>query len=84
MGKLKMYCGNYDGRNGRAVVTTSQKRAAELIGVSISCFRDYFNSLGDGLDAADKILFENPEVVFKYKLHDFSENRYKALNDENR
>lgn len=73
MAKLKIYCGNYNGRQGRAVATTSQKKACELIGISMNHFRNYFR--GDGSEKYYKECLENPETVYWYNLTDYSEDR---------
>jgi hypothetical protein len=41
MNMLKVFRVNYDGRNRRIVAATSQKQAAELLGMSLSGFRAY-------------------------------------------
>lgn len=64
--KLKVYSGNYDGRFGRCVATTSKAKAARLIGVSIHIFNSFFCETGYK-PKLEKCL-ANPEVVFKYPL----------------
>lgn len=76
---LKLFMGNYDGKRGRAVVTSSQKKAAELIGVSLGSFRDYFSQAGRYNGDNYEILFENPHVVFVYNLSDYKNRDFKRL-----
>ncbi len=45
--KLKCWRGNFDGVREACVITTSQKRAAEILGMSLHGFRGYFCTTDD-------------------------------------
>ena len=73
--KLKVYRGNYNGRQGRAVAAPSKTKAAELIGVSMHTFKQFF---GNGQEEPNLFFakcLQTPEVVYQYNLSDYSSER---------
>lgn len=62
MSKLKVYGVNYDGRTRRIVAATSQKKAAELTGVSFYSFSNYGCETGNKEEI--EIAMKNPGTVW--------------------
>lgn len=71
MRRMKVWSGNYDGRNRRMVAAMSQRRAMELLGVSRTDFKNYFGETGNEQDRA--IALQEPGVVFERKALAFNE-----------
>lgn len=67
MAKLKVYGGVERGRGKSEVrtivATTSQKRAAEILGLSLSAIRNYYDESGCELEL--KVALAEPESVFQ-------------------
>lgn len=59
---LRVWCGNYDGRNKRMVATTTKKDAAQKIGVSLYMFSQFFCATGNKDDIAKAM--ESPGTVY--------------------
>lgn len=77
MAKLKVYHCNLNGKQFGLVATTSQKRAAELLGISLYYFRDYSSITGNSYD--EKTALSQPETPF-IKMRDEKEWRPKTPN----
>ena len=70
MAKLKVYhgCGFLNGISGQIdilIATSSQKKASELIGVSISTIKNYFSQTGN--KETIEIAMKKPETIFYRK-----------------
>lgn len=63
MPTLKIFRGNWDGRNERAVVSPTMKQAAELLGAGRTTMRDFFVPQMN-IRAEDEIVWATPGVVF--------------------
>jgi len=67
MKTLKIFRGNYDGRNERAVVCYTKKEAIQLLGIRLSHLNSFFcprdNQIKD-----EKEVWDSPHVAFQRKM----------------
>lgn len=68
MAALKMFRGNWDGRNERAVVCTSRKAAMELLGTGMATMNNYFSQPETAIRESCKIVWDSPGVVFHRRM----------------
>lgn len=54
--KLKVYGVNYDGKERLVVAASSQKLAAQLMGVTIGCMRDFGSVTGNKEEIAKAMI----------------------------
>lgn len=72
MSKLKIYTGNYDGRRGIVVATTSKSKASELLGVSLHTMKNFFRETDHPFFT---LCLSTPGTVYEYDLSDYSGSR---------
>jgi hypothetical protein len=60
MARHKVFMGCIDGKNQKLIKCSNKKRAAELIGVSLASFNDFFSECADDYSQ----IAENPDVVY--------------------
>ncbi len=63
---LKVYGGNYNGLQRRVVAATSGARAAMLVGITMSHFRNFFCETGDDEEVA--VALRKPGTVFETEI----------------
>ena len=73
MSALKLYRGNWDGRNERAVVCASRKAAMELLGTSLATMNNHFSQPQTEMCESCKTVWESPGVVFHRRMRTTTE-----------
>lgn len=73
MAALKLFRGNWDGRNERAVVCASRKAAMELLGTSMATMTNYFSQPDSIARPAFAVVWSSPGVVFQRRMRSTTE-----------
>jgi hypothetical protein len=68
MPTLKLFKGNWDGRNERAVVCNSAKAARELLGAGAATMKNYFSQSDEQVRPAYQAVWDSPGVVFQRRM----------------
>ena len=68
MKSLKLFKGNWDGRNERAVVCSTKTKAMQLLGTSVTTMNNFFSHTLDSMTEDYRAVWESPGDVFARPL----------------
>lgn len=68
MPTLKLFRGNWDGRNERAVVCASRNAAMKLLGTGMATMNNYFSQPQEVVRPAHQVVWDSPGVVFQRRM----------------
>lgn len=73
MPTLKLFKGNWDGRNERAVVCASRNAAMKLLGTGLATMSNYFSQPDEFVRPAFQPIWDSPGVVFQRRMRTTAE-----------
>jgi hypothetical protein len=73
MPALKLFRGNWDGRNERAVACATKKEAMALLGTSAATMNNHFSQPDTVMRESCKAVWDSPRVVFHRRMRSTAE-----------